>query len=213
MTYSIQFYAMKEHEFAERLRGHSKDLLSELERRLRAEIEEQEEEDAFDVEELAAGAYDDNDTSDEDDDDTDNESTIQAILNAARNICRNDLPPECGEEYFCALGWLLELTSEHITICEFQDFRYLGYLEDIGIWPWFQRRTPSFPMPRNSKGFPDAGFLSLRDMPEIAATGIQSLPPPRDPYTARYALNAREELQHVLSTLIEDQLDLVAVLT
>lgn len=88
----------------------------------------------------------------------------------------------------------------------------MSYLEDIGIWPWFQRRAPSFPLPHSSESYPNAGFLSWQDMPDIVSTGIQNLPPPRDTSAARYALNARDEFQHVLSTLIDDQLDLVAVL-
>lgn len=204
MTYSIEFYALKEHEFAARLQSQSPSLLSELEARLRAE--EEEDDDGDD------DASDEESDGDDDDDVIDNEASLRLILDAARRICQNDLPADCGEEYFCAFWWLLELTSERITICDFQDVRRLSYLEDIGIWPWFQGRAPSFPLPHSSECDPNAGFLSWQDMPDIVSTGIQNLPPPRDTSTARYALIAREEFQHVLSTLIDDQLDLVAVL-
>ncbi len=203
MTYSIEFYALKEHDFAARLQSESPALLSELEARLRAEDED---DDGDDQE--SDGESDD----DDDDEVIDHEASVSLILDAARRICQNDLPADCGEEYFCAFWWLLELTSERITICDFQDVRHLSYLEDIGIWPWFQRRTPSFPLPRSSESYPSAGFLSRQDMPEFVTTGIESIPPPRVASTASYALNARDELQHVVSTLIDDQLDLVAVL-
>lgn len=204
---SIEFYALKEHQFAARLQTQSQALLLDLEQRLNAELEEDDEEENSDDE------FESEDDGDEDDEDVlDKAATIRVILSAAERICQNDLPVECGEEYFSAFRWLIELASERITICDFQDVRHLSYLEDIGIWPAFQRRTPSFPLPRNSEGYPSVGFLSRQDMPVFVSTGIQKLPQPLDPSIVSYVQNARDELQNVVSSLIDDQLDLVAVL-
>lgn len=206
MSYSIEFYALKEHEFAVRLQTQSQALLRELEQRLNAELKEDDEEEYSDDE------FQSEDDGDEDDEEVrDKTATIRVILSAAERICQNDLPAECGEEYFAAFRWLIELASEHITICDFQDVRHLSYLEDTAIWSWFQKRTPSFPLPRNSEGYPAVGFLSQQDMPEFVSAGIQKLPQPLDPSIVNYVQNARDELQNVVSSLIDDQLDLVAI--
>ncbi|MES2792238.1 MAG: hypothetical protein V4719_21655 [Planctomycetota bacterium] len=178
-----------------------------MEQRLNAELEEDDEEEYSDEE------FESEDGGDENGEEVLNKAAaIRAILSAAERICQNELPAECSEDYFSAFRGLIELASERITICDFQDVRHLSYLEDTAIWPWFQRRTPSFPLPRNSEAYPAVGFLSQRDMPEFVSTGIQKLPQPLDPSIVNYVQNARDELQNVVSSLIDDRLDLVAVL-
>ena len=206
MSYSIEFYALKEEEFAARLQTQAPALLREMEQQLKSDFEGESDSDEEDED------GEDEDREDDDEEEQGNADTVHAILSAAKRICQNDLPADCGAEYFSAFQRLISLASEHITLCDFQDVRGLSYLEEIGIWPSFQRRTPVFPMPRNLEGYPGIGFLSRHDMAEFASTGIHKLPQPLDSSIASYVENARDELQFVIEGLINDQLDLVAVL-
>ncbi len=130
------------------------------------------------------------------------------VLAAAAAICRGDLPPECELEYFCALCWLAEVTSELVTVCSLQDFRHLSYLEEIGIWPWMLRRTPPFPVPRCQEEYPEVGFLSVEDIETLALPEFARLPQSDD----REVLNARDDFRDVLESLVPDRLDLLGVL-
>jgi hypothetical protein len=135
-------------------------------------------------------------------------TATRGVLDAAARLCRGDLPPDCDLEYFCALCWLAEVTAERVTICSFQDFRHLSYLEEIGIWPWMQRRPPPFPVPRCQDESPQVGFLSVNDIETFALPEFARLPRSDD----RDVLNARDEFRDVLESLVPDQLDLLGVL-
>ncbi len=133
---------------------------------------------------------------------------VRVVMDAFVQLCRGDVPPDCGIEFFSAFCWLAEVTAERVTICPFQDFRHLSYLDEIGIWPWLLRHPPPFPVPRCSDETPQIGFLSLQDIEHFALQEFSRLPPTQD----RDVLNARDEFRDVLETLIPDQLDLLAVL-
>jgi hypothetical protein len=136
------------------------------------------------------------------------ESERQNLLNAARGICRGEIPENCGVEYFLALTWLAGETSERVPICRFQEFRRLSYLDAVGIWPWFARFQPPFALPRGEDDGPQAGFLPWAEIDSFAFPEFFRLPATED----RDVLNARDEFRYVLETLVPDKLDLLAVL-
>ncbi len=134
----------------------------------------------------------------------------QVLLDTARRICRDDIPADCGLEYFCALCWLAEIASERVTLCSFQGFRRLSFLEAIGIWPWLMRHAAPFPIPYSEDSCPSVGFFPVADMDAFLALPESArLPPSKD----RDVLNARDEFCDVLETLVRDRIDLLAVLT
>jgi hypothetical protein len=137
-----------------------------------------------------------------------NDAARETLLEAARAICNNNLPPECGWEHFHALAWLAEVTSERVPICPFQDFRHLSYLDDIGIWPWLERFKPPFAVPKVQEDVPQVGFLPADEIESFALPEFDRLPFTDD----RDVANARDEFRDVLETLVADRLDLLALL-
>lgn len=134
---------------------------------------------------------------------------IKRILDAVDVLCRGELPSDCGFEYFLGLCWVAGAAWEPVTICSFQDFRRLSYLEEIGVWPWLQRRAPPFPVPRCREEAPQVGFLAVEDIETFALAEFSHLPKSVE----RDVLNARDEFRDVLDSLVVDHLDLLAVLT
>jgi len=136
------------------------------------------------------------------------EHDIQSTLTKATEICQGKLPPECDAEYFDALCWLAEATSEKVHICSLNDFRRLSYLDAIGIWPWLERFEPPFAVPRGEEDIPKVGFLPAAEIESFALPEFARLPATSD----RDVVNARDEFRDVLETLVPDGLDLLAVL-
>jgi hypothetical protein len=105
------------------------------------------------------------------------------------------------------LCWLAEVLGEKINIPSFNDFK-AWFLDDIGIWPWLLRSPSPFAVPVCSDPPPQVGFLSVDDMQRLALPGFNQLPPAGYPEVDY----ARQEFQEVLESLVEDKLDLLAVL-
>jgi hypothetical protein len=137
------------------------------------------------------------------------DSARQVLLDAACRICRDDIPVDGGLEYFYALCWLAEVASERVTVCSFQGFRRLSFLDAIGFWPWLLRHPAPFPVPHSVDSCPAVGFFPVADMEAfLPLPESPRLPPSED----RDVLNARDEFCDVLETLIRDRLDMLAVL-
>lgn len=137
---------------------------------------------------------------------SDNE--IKDSLELARRICSGQLPTDCEPGCFNALCWLLEVAGEKIEIPGFVLFRSQSYLDDIGIWPWFQIEAPPFPIPTCSDSPPETGFLSCSHIESIVLPAIDELPECSD----HEADSARTYFSEVAESVQEDGLDLVAVL-
>jgi hypothetical protein len=118
------------------------------------------------------------------------------------------LPDDCNIEYFDALCWLAEVGGEKIQVPEFAYFRGLRYLDDTGVWPWFQISPPPFPVPVCPDPFPEIGFLRGSDIEQQVLSSAGSLPKCQD----AEATNARQQLLDVLETIVEDRLDVLAIL-
>ena len=136
------------------------------------------------------------------------EEGVRDIVGKVATICRGKLPAICDDEYFDALCWLAEAVGDKVEICPFQDFRRLSYLDNVGVWPWFQRFPPPFSLPRGADDTPQAGFLPWSELKSFAIPEFSRLPATDD----SDVLNARDELRFVLETLVPDRLDLLAVL-
>jgi hypothetical protein len=136
------------------------------------------------------------------------EVEIQSTLAQAAAICAGELPEDCDVEYFDALLTLAEKVAEPVHIGSFLEFRYWADFEEIGIWPWMLRRKPPFPVPVCAEPGPQVGFLSVEDIAQIALPGFGRLPR-IESADGNYA---REEFKEVLESLVEDKLDLLAVL-
>ncbi|WP_339910047.1 DUF7691 family protein [Symmachiella dynata] len=126
----------------------------------------------------------------------------------AKNICTESFSDEDTAEELNTLCWMCEVLSEKIDIPEFNLFRSIDYLEDIGVWPLFQAERPPFPVPGSSKEFPQVGYLSRPAIEQYVADEFASLPPCNDPE----ADDARDDLLGIMESLCEDQLDLLAIL-
>jgi hypothetical protein len=135
------------------------------------------------------------------------EREIEESLELAERLCLGKLPDDCEPEYFSALCWLAEAGSEKVQIPPFVLFRSLSFLDDIGIWPFLRKSRPSFAMPVCSDPPPEVGFLPSGDASNMLAE-LQELPECDD----SEATDARQEFLEVLETIVDDRLDLLAVL-
>ena len=135
------------------------------------------------------------------------EEELQTALARAAAICEGRLPDDCDPDYFRALCWLMEVVSEEVRIGSFVDFHW-WFIEEAGIWPWLLRSRPPFPVPVCSDPSQQVGFLSVEDIERFALPAFDQLPP-TDTSEVSYA---RQEFREVLESLVEDKLDLLAVL-
>lgn len=124
------------------------------------------------------------------------------------NICTGNFSEEDAADEINTLCWICELVGEKIDIPNFNMFRSVNYLDDIGIWPLFQREKPPFPVPICAHSLPEVGYMSLEAIEEQTETEFGALPACSDPQ----AEDARDELLGVMETLCDDKLDLVAIL-
>lgn len=136
------------------------------------------------------------------------EQYVWDISRFANRICSGDLPDDCEAGLFDGLCWLAEVASEKVEIPELILFRGLSHLDDIGIWPWFQKSKPPFAVPVCSDPPPEVAFLSSSDIEKIVLTQFNDLPECKHPEAA----NARQQVYDVLESILEDRLDALAVL-
>ena len=136
------------------------------------------------------------------------DTEIADSIRLARQICEGRRPSDCEPGYFNALCWLLEMASEKVDIPGFVLFRGLSYLDSIGIWPWFQAESPPFPVPVCSAPPPEVGFLTCSRIASTVLPGIEQLPECSDQEEDA----ARTHFQEVVETILEDGLDLLAVM-
>jgi hypothetical protein len=134
---------------------------------------------------------------------------VQSTADKAALICQGELPRRCNSKFFDALAWIGEELGERIDVSSYQGFRRMSFLEEVGIWPWLLESRPSFAVPRCPEPPPQVGFLTAADMAKILDSGFAQL----DPSVSKEALYAREEFKDILESLVEDQLDLLAILT
>jgi hypothetical protein len=135
------------------------------------------------------------------------EEEIEECVEQAIAICGGELPDDCEMEYFFTFRWLIEGVSEEIEIGSFREFRSWFNFEEIAIWPWMTRTKPPFPVPVSDEPGAEVGFLSVEDIEQFALPAFKDLPPTDSPDVAY----SREEFKEVLETLVQDKLDLVAV--
>jgi len=136
---------------------------------------------------------------------------IQTTLEAASAICEGNLPSDCDPDFFHALCWLAELTSEKIDIPGFTLFRSLDYLESIGIWPLLQRSRPPISVPVCSDPPPEVGFITAG---EITSTMLPCLKLMENTETddGPDVVDSRQKFSEVVESVAEDNLDMLAVL-
>ncbi len=126
----------------------------------------------------------------------------------AKNICAGTFSAEDTADEINTLCWMCEDLAEKIDIPEFNLFRSLDYLEDIGVWPLFQLEKPPFPVPGSREALPQVGYLSRSAIERHTADEFAVLPSCNDPE----AEDARDDLLGIMESLRDDQLDLLAVL-
>lgn len=136
------------------------------------------------------------------------EQHVQDMVQFANCVGSGNFPEDCHTGYFDALCWLAEVAGEKVEIPEFVLFRGLSYLDDIGIWPMFRKSKPPFAVPVCSDPPPEVGFLGLSDMESTVLSEFNELPECEDPE----AVNARQQVYDVLESIVEDRLDVLAVL-
>ena len=129
--------------------------------------------------------------------------TRQTLTELVEGSC----PEECSEKHFCLFGAILNALAEEIEIPVFVCVRGLSIVDEIGIWPWFQSSQVPFSVPTTSAPPPEVGLMTLAEIKTVFESGFDSLPP-----CSFDSEQARVEFKDVLETLIEDQLDLMAIL-
>lgn len=132
---------------------------------------------------------------------------IPPIRAAAESICSRKIPKNAPPEFFDALYALLNISVERIPASKFEDFNYSAYLDEVGIWPWFQEEKPPFPVPRSKAGLPEFGFISNRCLRNVVLPGIPKLPPCDE------ARIARNQFAEIAASVANDGLDLVGYFT
>ena len=137
------------------------------------------------------------------------EGEIQESMVLARQICAGNLPDDCEGGYFNALCWLCEVASEKVDIPGFSLLRSHGYIDDIGIWHWFQNQLPPFEIPTCSDPPPKVGFLASSDIGSIV---LPALAEESDECSDKEAEIARTHFHEVVESVYEDGLDLLAVM-
>ncbi|MES2792230.1 MAG: hypothetical protein V4719_21615 [Planctomycetota bacterium] len=133
---------------------------------------------------------------------------VLSTVSKVAAICEARLPADCDAEYFHALCWLAEVVGEKIAIPSFVAFRHIHFLNDTGVWQWLSRSEAPFSLPRCEDPPPTVGYINTDDMEQWAVPGLIQLPAADIP-ESRYA---RQEFLEVLESLVEDKLDLLAVL-
>ena len=126
----------------------------------------------------------------------------------AKNICTGSFSAEDTADEINTLCWMCEALSEKIDIPEFNLFRSIDYLEDIGVWPLFKVEKPPFPVPGSPEALPQVGYLSRSAIERHVADEFATLPPCNEPE----AEDARDNLLGIMESLRDDQLDLLAIL-
>jgi hypothetical protein len=151
MSYSVSFYALNGPVFAGHLRESPQALLDQIETRLRHRTLGAGEEEEF-------------------------EAGLQVLLDAAKQLCDAAAPPGCELQNLYALCWLAEVGGERITICPYQAFRHLSFLDDVGVWNWFLEHRPPFPVPQCPDPPPQVGYLPAPQISRFALSAFEHLP-------------------------------------
>lgn len=165
---------------------------------------------------------------------------LQKGMRYVRSICSGAQGKVQGVEYFDALCWIGNAVMEAIVIPEFDGMSTpfaTAYGIDPGAWEY---RAP-YQLPRAKESPPSAGYLpwtaieqfEFQEVDEFEQAMADLLPdrvgglmselsrqltgkeievPRRPAPTKEQIAYARQEFRHVLETLVEDKLDLLAVL-
>lgn len=141
----------------------------------------------------------------------DGQPTEQDLVNSrqfAQTVCTGNFSPEDAADEINTLCWMCELAGEKIDIPNFNFFRSVSFLEDIGIWPLFEEEKPPFPVPECTDGIPAVGYLSFASIKRHTESEFGELPECQDSQSE----DARDDLLGIMETLVEDKLDLLAIL-
>lgn len=136
-----------------------------------------------------------------------NKDAFDDITAAAESIFRGRIPKNAPQDFFDAFFAILNVTTENIPVSSFNDFNYSAFLDEVGIWPWFQLEKPPFPMPRTKEGLPEFGYMSAAFIREVVLPGIPKLPP------EEVARVARNQFAEIAESVSDDGLDLVGYFT
>lgn len=138
------------------------------------------------------------------------EEAWDALRDRAKRFCRNDLPDDCDRDYFYTLSWLANAAgAEPVQICGFDGFRHLGFLGELAIWPELQHHPCPFPLPQCTDDHYCAGYMPVEAIKTFTEETFRQLPPSID----RDVINLRDDFHYTLTTLADDNLDLLAILT
>lgn len=136
------------------------------------------------------------------------DAALRVLRARVARICRGDLPADCDADDYLALCWLAEVAAERFQICGFEGFRRLSFLDELAIWPELKRHPAPFLLPRSANDYPSVGYLSVEDAKAFVGETFHQLPPSTD----RDVNNLREDFHYAVTTLVADNLDLLAVL-
>ncbi|MEX1232359.1 MAG: hypothetical protein WEB58_19090 [Planctomycetaceae bacterium] len=166
---------------------------------------------------------------------------IERGLKCVVEICAGNVPPVCKELHFDALCWIGDAVMERIAIPEFTDLRRYSTIECYGIVPGLLMHPSPFVLPKAQEMPPVAGYLPWTRMAsfefqtlsefqakvmnklqndvdamfqelsqQLFSTAMES--PGRSDISHDQIDFARDEFRGILETLVDDQLDLLAVI-
>ena len=138
----------------------------------------------------------------------DDDAAWNVFRDRATKLCRGELPADSDADDYYALCWLVEVASQRFQICGFEEFRHPSFLEELAIWPELKRHPAPFPLPQSTDDYPSAGYLAVEQAKVFVEDTFHRLPLSTD----RDVLNTRDEFHYALTTLVDDNLDLLAVL-
>lgn len=162
-------------------------------------------------------------------------------MKCVRQFCAADLPDPCGEDYFWALCWIGDALMERIKVPEFSELRSYSLIEQYGVVPGLVHHPGPYVLPRAKDSPPVAGFLPRAEMKNFQFQEVsdrhrearkqlesevdqvfgqlgrqlagKEISVPRDELSAEQVRFAQRQFLDVLETLVEDNLDLLAVVT
>lgn len=166
--------------------------------------------------------------------------SLQRGLQWVEKICRGDLQNQCHEDAFEALCWIGDAAMERIRIPEFTDLKRYSFIEEYGVVPGFLQHPAPYQLPRAKEAPPVAGYLPWTEMSSFSFAEFsgdqrivlgelqnhvdsafqqlgrefldKKVTAPRSHDLSREQVRfARQQFLDVLETLVEDNLDLLAV--
>lgn len=129
---------------------------------------------------------------------------LDEILFAIEKIGVSEIPKNTPQPYFDALYAILNVYGEPITVRGLDSFNSCLYLEETGIWPWFDQDKFPFKVPKQKNSPPEFGYASANLLKNEVLPGLDNFE------TSEECQGTINSLEEIVESVVEDNLDLIA---